>query len=222
MSPKARQGFGAVLVAALLAGVGAFLVLGGGQAQQAEPPPADPPQAPPDEEEKLKRFQYGIDLGRERAAFSGLPLLEIFVDETVDNSALDACLESPEIKALAAGFTGVLISPEEEASRPSRLRRKERHGAFVRAVSGRYLGILPPGYTCEDLRDLLERSLRNMFMKPRKSPIYAALLASPDAVDRLVEVKGLEDARKYVDFLAEFEGKDHPAVIAAEARLAGR
>ena len=61
-----------------------------------------------------------------------------------------------------------------------------------------------------------------MFMKTRKSPIYASLLASPDAVDRLVEARGLEDARKHVDFLAEFEGKDHPAVIAAEARLAGR
>ena len=84
------------------------------------------------------------------------------------------------------------------------------------------LGILPPGYTCEDLRDLLERSLANTVMKPRKSPVYAALLRSPDVIDRLIEDEKIDSARKFVDFLREFEGKDHPAAIAAEARLAGR
>jgi hypothetical protein len=213
MSPRARRGFGAVLVVVVLGGIGSFLALGGNQAQQADPPAED---------EKLNRFQFGIDLGRERAAFSGLPMVEIFVDETVDKASLDACLESPEIKALITNFTGVLVSSDDEAAHPRRLRRKERHGAFVRGVNGRYLGILPPGYTCEDRHAMLERSLRNMIMKPRKSPIYAALLASPDVIDRLIEEGKRDRARMYVDFLKEFEGKDHPAAIAAEARLAAR
>jgi len=153
---------------------------------------------------------------------SNSPTTTRSLDETVDKAALDACLESPEIKALVPRFTGILISADEEAGHPRRLRRKERHGAFVRGVNGRYMGILPPGYTCEDLRAMLERSLHNMIMKPRKSPVYSALLASPDVIDRLIGEGKRESARKYVDFLKEFEGKDHPAAIAAEARLAGR
>ena len=45
---------------------------------------------------------------------------------------------------------------------------------------------------------------------------------SPDAIDRVIERGEPERARKYVDFLMELEGRDHPAVLAAEARLAGR
>ncbi len=221
MSPKARRGFGAVVVAAVLAGVGAFLALGG-KAQQVDPPPAEPPPAPGGEEAKLERFQHGYDPGRERAGFSGLPMIQIFVDERVDTAALDACLESPDIKALMPSFTGVLISSEEEDARPQRLRRRERHGVFVRDLSGKYLGILPPAYTCDELRGILERVVANRIRKPRPSPIYAALLESPAAIDRLLGEGRPDTARKYVDFLAELEGKEHPAVIAAEARLAGR
>jgi len=220
MSPKARRGFGALVVVAGLGGVGAFLALGG-KAQQGDPPQADPAPAPGGEDEKLERFQYGYDLGRERAGFSGLPMIQIFVDERVDAAALDACLESPEIKALMPSFTGVLITSEEEDARLQRLRRRERHGAFVRDLSGKYLGILPPEYTCDELRGMLERVLAHRIRKPRRSPIYAALLESPEAIDRLLGEGKPDSARKYIDFLAELEGRDHPAVIAAEARLAG-
>ena len=216
MSPKARRGFGALVVVAGLVGVGALLALGG-KAQQGDPPRADPPL----EDEKLERFQHGYDLGRERAGFSGLPMIQILVDERVDTFALDACLESPEIKALMPGFTGVLIASEEEDARAQRLRRRERHGVFVRDLSGKYLGILPPEYTCDELRAMLERVLAHRIKNPRRSPIYAALLESPAAIDRLLGEGKPDSARKYIDFLAELEGKDHPAVIAAEARLAG-
>ena len=61
-----------------------------------------------------------------------------------------------------------------------------------------------------------------MIIKPKKSPIYRRLLESPDSIDRVVERGKPDRASKFVDFLKEFEGKDHPAAIAAEARLAGR
>jgi hypothetical protein len=218
MSPKARGGFGALAALVVVGGVGAFLALGGGgEAQQADPPPD-----PGAEAEKLKRFQYGYDLGRERAGFSGLPMVQIFVDETVDQAALDACLESPEVQALMPSFTGIFINSEDEDSSPRRLRRKGEHQVIVRAVNGKILGILPGGYTCAELLEMLERIPRSMIIQPMKSPIYQRLLESPDPIDQLIAEDKAERARKYVDVLAELEGKDHPAVIAAEARLAGR
>ena len=222
MSPKARHGFGALLVLVTLSGIGVFLALGGGQAQQADPPQVDPPPDPPAEDAKLKRFQYGYGLGKERAGFSGLPMIEIFVDERVDKAALDACLESAEIKALMPSYTGILISPEDEDASPRRLRRKDQHQAIVRGLNGKLLGVLPAGYGCADLHELLERILAHMIIKPKKSPIYRRLLESADPIDRLIERDKRERARKFVDFLKELEGKDHPAVIAAEERLAGR
>ncbi len=176
----------------------------------------------PGEDEKLKRFQWGIDLGKERAGFSGLPRGQIFVDESVDKTALDACLESPAIKALLPSFTGIFISAEEEDSSPRRLRRSGEHQVIVRRVNGKILGILPPGFTCGELQEMLERCLRHMIIKPKKSPIYRRLLESPDPLDRVIERGEADRARKFVDFLKELEGKDHPAAVAAEARLAGR
>ena len=222
MSPKSRRGCSALAAEVILGGAGAFLALGGGRAQQADPPAVDPPPAPGADDEKLARFQWGIDVGKERAGFSGLPMIQVFVDENIDEAALDACLESPEVAALMPGFTGILISPEDEDTSPRRLRRKGEDQVVVRRLNGKILGILPPGFTCAEFLDLLERSLRSMIIKPKKSPIYRRLLESPDAIDRVIERGEPERARKYVDFLMELEGRDHPAAVAAEARLAGR
>ncbi len=194
-------------------------------AEPVEPEPAKaaaPPQEaePPAEEELLLPFQWGAVLGAERCAFSGRPLVQVFVDEDINQRELESCLSTIEVEDQMAGFfVGALISPADEAAQPSTLRRRTDLKVIVRGANGKFLGALGDTFTCDDLVALLQRLRRNHRLKGPPSPVYSVLLRDSKPIQDLVAKGNVARAAQWVRFLKEFEGAGSGAAIAAEAAL---
>ncbi|MFQ5382071.1 MAG: hypothetical protein ACE5EF_10700, partial [Dehalococcoidia bacterium] len=189
--------------------------------QPKAPPPAAPAEATADPlaTDALSAFQWGVQLGRERCGFSGLPVVMVFVDETFDRAALAACLADPVLAGPMAEFVGVLVDPADEASQKRRLRRSTELQVIVRGANGRFCGGLGAGFTCADLARLLTRVQRETLIRPVPSPAFARLLESPDLLSDLLARGERARAEKLVTFLKEFAGPDSAAALAAEGRL---
>ncbi len=193
-----------------------------GKAKAApEPQEAEAPaDAAGEGEELLLPFQWGAALGAERCAFSGRPLVQMFVDEDINQRELEACLSTFEVEDQMAGFfVGALISPEDEAAQPSTLRRRTDLKVIVRGANGKFLGALGDTFTCDDLVALLGRLRRNHRLKGPPSPVYSVLLRDPKPVEDLVAKGDVARAAQWVRFLKEFEGAASGAAVAAEAVL---
>ncbi len=164
-------------------------------------------------------FKVGSALGEERGGFSGRPMVQVFVSaDEKDWPVVSAALQSPEVEAEMGSFTGVLIDPKVEPQIEEGYRGQGIQ-ALVRGLDGSFLGALPPGFGAINLAKLLNRIRVGSFRAIEKSPIYASLLRSPDAIDSLKAKGEIEKARRFVELLKELEGADSPAVLEAEARL---
>jgi hypothetical protein len=209
MNTKTGRVVVACCVFSTLAGLGGFLALrtgGVGASQQAI--------------EDVGLFRVGAMLGEERAGFSGLPKLQVFADAADPGwASLQACLTAPGLQEALAGFTPVLIDERADLETEKVLRERDGARVVARGLNGKVLGALPAGFTCADLLDLLIEIQANTLQSPEKSPIYARLLETTEPIDVLVSQGQAERAAKFVEFLAEFEGAQSPAVMAAEARL---
>ena len=98
-------------------------------------------------------------------------MVQIFADETVDPTALAACLESPAVQASMQNLVGVIIDPADEAENSTKRKRLRHEGmqVVVRALSGKLIASLRAGYTCEDLETLLAKVSARV--RPTRSPI---------------------------------------------------
>jgi hypothetical protein len=167
------------------------------------------------------RFRVGAELGQERAGFSGLPLLYVFANPDDPNwGNVQACLQDFAIVEELASFTPILVDARTDTETEIALRERGFQ-MVVRRLSGKVMGMLPVGFECAELLELLQLIPSQMIVTPQKSPIYARLLESPDVIDAMLQQGERNQAEKFVGFLREFEGEASPAVQAAEARLRG-
>ncbi len=213
MSARTKKKFALLIVFSAVAGsVGGFFLM----VERTKGAQEDPQL---EESRVLKPFQWGYDLGQERAGFSGLDTVYVFADSTVNLPVLEACLDDPAVEAAMGTFVGVILSETEEDAVARRLREKDLQQVVVESLSGRYRGSLPPGFTCDELVLLLESIARRRIIKPALSPIRSRLRVDPTAIDEFVARGEIDRARKYLDFLKEFEGADSPVALAVEARI---
>lgn len=185
------------------AGVGAFFLGGGQDAALGD----------------AGAFRVGSALGEERAGFSGRPQVQVFASAADPKwPALRDCLGSGDVTLAMAGFVGVLVDVNVEPSVEAIFRQRGLT-VIVRGLNGALLGALNAEFTCDELASFLFRTRAELQAEPLKSPVYAALLDSADAVDRLIQSEGPSSAARAVELLKEFEGASSPAVTAAESRL---
>jgi hypothetical protein len=169
--------------------------------------------------EEPGRFRLGAELGAERAGFSGLPLLYVFADPADPGwTGLAACLSSAWVEAELGSFTPVLIDERTDGATEATLRRRGLQ-VIARGLNGKLLGGLPHGASCEELILLLGAIRSSMIQSPEPSPIYAVLRRTPEPIEELLRRGERARAERLVDFLAEFEGEESPAVAAARERL---
>ena len=166
------------------------------------------------------KFKLGSALGMERAGFSGQPMVLVFANpDSPDWPSLSACLQSPEVEAEMALFTGILVDERFEPGVEAVLRERDGFRVVVRGLSGAFLGGLKDGSDCLTLSSLLKSIRERSISPPVKSPIYTRLLENPDPIDALLFNGERAKAEKFVGFLKEFEGEKSPAAIQAQARL---
>ena len=120
---------------------------------------------------------------------------------------------------ISAFFTGVLVDARTEPEVEAVLRQRDGLQVVIRELSGAFLGGLPQGFQCSALVNLLSAVRMRSLAAPEKSPIYAALLDSAAPIDDLIQKGEAEKANKFVELLNEFEGKNSPASLQAQARL---
>jgi hypothetical protein len=165
------------------------------------------------------RFLVGSTLGEERAGFSGRAMVQVFTrPDAPDWPSIAACLQSAEVEQEMFFFVGVLVDERQEPEVEANLRARGLK-VIIRGLNGGYLGGLFQGFSSRDLSGLLMSVRLSAVIQPKRSPIYARLLETPEPIDELIFRGELDRAVKFVDFLRVFEGADHPAVLAAEARL---
>jgi hypothetical protein len=180
----------------------------------------------------IGKFRAGSVLGEERAGFSGRPKLQVLLDPGDPRlEEVAACLRSAEVEAALDSFTPILIDAGAESEAEVERVHRERDGlrVIVRGLDGGFRGGLREGFGCADLLGLLDAVRRHSSGPPEKSPIYALLVAHPEAIEVFatedevasggVGRSGRERALRYLDLLREFEGEESPAVKAVEARL---
>ena len=166
------------------------------------------------------KFRVGSHLGDERAGFSGRPKLQVFTTTADPELAvIAACLQSAEVESELHFFTPILVDGAQEPEVEKLLRQRDNLRVIVRALHGGFLGGLPAGFTCADLVHLLKLIQAHSNGPPEKSPIYALLVAEPEAIDGYLDAGEKDRALRFVELLREFEGEDSPAVAAVEARL---
>ena len=166
------------------------------------------------------KFRSGSELGEERAGFSGRAKVLVFSNAgSAEWTSVANCLQSEAVVAEIDFFTGVLVDEVAEPEVEHYLRENGQR-VVIRGLQGQVLGLLPVGYTCDELTALL-RSVREVSTTaPEPSPIYVGLVERPlEVVDDLVANGRTADANRYVDLLEEFEGSASPAVQTAKGRL---
>lgn len=167
------------------------------------------------------KFKVGSALGQERAGFSGRAMVQIFTWADDPNwPAISACLRSPEVEAEMASFTGIIVDAQAEPEVESIGKRQDGVRVIVRRLNGELLRGLPAGFSCADLVHLLNYIRQSRSLDMERSPIYASLMESPEAVVDDLKGKGeAVQAARFVELLKEFEGAQSPAVLAAETQL---
>ena len=185
-----------------------------GAAAQQEPPP---PVALAD----FGRFRVGAALGEERAAFSGLAKLTVFLDPaSPERDFVEACVSDAAIAAELVAFTPVLVdaSDTNDAAVEATL-RAQGFQIVIRRMSGEFLGGLTVGFDCAELIDLLRAVRAGDSKPPARDELYRILLADPPSIDAVVADAGLERAHLAYEMLREFEGVESSIVQAVGARL---
>lgn len=166
------------------------------------------------------KFLIGSALGHERAGFSGRPMVQVFTRaDAPDWPYIAACLQSAEVEAEMPFFVGVLVDERLEPDVEENFRARGLK-VIISGLNGSFLGGLFLGFSCENFVGLLRSVRLSSARSPEKSSIYARLLETPEAIDAFILRGELDKAVRFVDLLKEFEGPTHPAVLAAEARLA--
>lgn len=121
---------------------------------------------------------------------------------------------------MAGFFVGVLVDEKAEPEVEAVFREREKIRVLVRGLQGQILGLLPAGFTCDDLVSLLASVRTASNGEVEKSPIYLNLLERPgEVVDLLLTEGKVEDALRFAGLLEEFEGRGSEVVRTVNSRL---